>query len=357
VTSAACAQIQRRRILDAMVRVVGERGFAGTTVSAVCACAKVSRGTFYQAFDGLQDCFLAVMDEGHRRAHALISVAFEEEERWQDGVRAALASLLTLFDDEPLLARVWLVETHAAGSWALEHRDRSVAALTAMITERWPLPAGTTVSPLAAACVMESVLGIIHSRLLAKNEEPLVTLLGPLMGFIGSVYTGGRAAAAQMEQAEAQAQSLLSGRRARSDGDRAHEVEVPRALRDPRAHRARACLSHLAESPEASNADVARAVGIQRREQISRLLARLHALGLLAKRPARPGGSNTWLLTPYGVQVTAAMPFKGTAHRLFEHPHNGNAARSKGSGWTRRDVTSVPHSSPVLTLDAGDPAS
>jgi hypothetical protein len=48
---------------------------------------------------------------------------------WQDGVRSALVSLLAFLDCEPLLARVWLIESLAAGAWALERRERDLAAL------------------------------------------------------------------------------------------------------------------------------------------------------------------------------------------------------------------------------------
>ncbi len=290
-----------------MVLTVGERGFARTTVSGVCARARVSRGTFYEAFDGLQDCFLAVIDEGHWRAHALMFVAFEGEECWREGVRAALASLLALFDEEPLLARVWFVETLAAGSWALEHRGRRVAALTAMIVERWPMPEDARVNPLAAAGVMESVLGIIHTRLLTGSKEPLVGLLGPLMGLITVVYAGGGAAAVEIERGEAHALAILSARQPRPDSESTGDIDVPSALRDPRAHRARECLHYLAENPGVSNRDVARAVGIARQEQISKLLARLNTLGVLTKRAALPGASNAWLLTPYGMRVSHAL--------------------------------------------------
>lgn len=72
------ADIQRARILDAMVSVVYERGYAGTTVSSVCTCAKVSSRTFYEAFDGREQCLLAALDEGYRQITRLVSQALLE---------------------------------------------------------------------------------------------------------------------------------------------------------------------------------------------------------------------------------------------------------------------------------------
>lgn len=81
--------VQRSRIIDAMVQVVCEEGFAGATVTAVCTQAKVSRRTFYEVFDSREACFLGVIDQGYSQARALIWQAFERAESWRDGVRVA----------------------------------------------------------------------------------------------------------------------------------------------------------------------------------------------------------------------------------------------------------------------------
>jgi hypothetical protein len=53
-------------------------------------------------------------------------VAVVAEHGWPAGVRAALAALLELFDSEPQLARAWLLEPHAAGICVLEQREREL---------------------------------------------------------------------------------------------------------------------------------------------------------------------------------------------------------------------------------------
>lgn len=168
----------------------GEHGYAGTTVAEVCSIARVSRSTFYEIFDSLQDCFIAVMDDGCERVNQLIFAAFEREEYWLNGVRGALLSVLGFLDEQPSLARVWMVETLAAGSWALEYHERYLGTLLREIVERWQAPPGVELNPLAAAAVLELVVGIVRSRLVSGSEEPFVELLGPLMGLIATVYLG-----------------------------------------------------------------------------------------------------------------------------------------------------------------------
>ncbi len=297
----------RARLIDALVLVIYERGYAQATVTEVCARANVGRGTFYELFDSLQACFLAMMDGGYQHARVLVARAFATQDCWQDAVRAALASLLEFFDGEPLLARVWLIETLAAGAWALERRERYLAALTSAIVERWVTVEEPQPSPLAATGVMESVLGIVRGHLLGEREEPLLTLLGPLMGLITAVYLGAQAATVEVERCEALTREMLAGREPPVHDAGTGNVEIPPALRDPRAHRARGCLRYLAQSPGASNRQVARAVGIVRDDQISTMLARLMRMGLLVKSPGRPGSPNAWSLSPRGLQVVGAL--------------------------------------------------
>jgi AcrR family transcriptional regulator len=294
---------RRSRILAGMTASVAERGYAGTTVSDVCAAARVSRGTFYEEFDGLHECFLAVMDDAYRRVRALIVEAFAGEEEWLDGVRSALLALLSFFDREPSLARVWVVETLAAGSWALEQRELRVRGLLDTIVSRWPAPEGIAPNPLAAAGMVDIALARVQSLLLSESGEPFVSLLAPLMGIIASVYLGARAASAEVECAAV----LASARAPERDAPALVGVELPDLLRDPRAVRARRCLLYVREHPSRSNRQIGRAAGIERPTQVSRLLARLRALGLLEKAQAPPGKANAWTLTTLGERVADAL--------------------------------------------------
>jgi AcrR family transcriptional regulator len=54
---------QRQRILDAALDVVGERGYAATTVADITSAAGVSRTTFYEQFQNKLDAFLTAYDE------------------------------------------------------------------------------------------------------------------------------------------------------------------------------------------------------------------------------------------------------------------------------------------------------
>jgi AcrR family transcriptional regulator len=321
---------QRARILDAMVRVVYERGYGGASVSSVSARARLSRRTFYELFEGLEECFLEVLDEGYWQASALIAQAFEERERsWVDGVRGALAALFGFFDREPAFAYVLLVEATAAGSRARERREQHMAALTSLIEDRWGRDRHP--HPLVPTGVMAALLGVIHTHLVTTRREPLITLLGPLMGLVTAPYLEPRLVTREIERGNALAWRLQARRAEHRPRSSRAPVKVPALLRDPRAHRARACLLHLAEHPGVSNRQLARGVGIARDTHISTLLARLRRAELVVKHSGRPGYPNAWSLSTHGLRVANVLQLRRPG---AEHARHAAAREASASGPT-----------------------
>jgi AcrR family transcriptional regulator len=292
----------RTLIVSAMVSVVYERGFAATSLAGICARAGVSRVELGEHFESREQCFLAVMQDGYLKARALIEKAFVQHENWRDGIRAAYVALLSFFEEEPRIAWVWLVESLAAGSWALERRERHIAALTEMIVARWPLPPGVYAHPLAASSAMSAAIAVVQRHLVERNPDPLLTLLGPLMGIALAPYLDGETVSAELRHTDELARRLLAERSPSRTGG-ASCVAVPERLRDRRAWRARQCLDYLLEHPGSSNRAIAGSIGIRSHTQISALLARLQAMGLLSKTAGRPGYPNAWMLSETGHEV------------------------------------------------------
>ena len=307
---------RRIRIIDAMVLVVCERGFANASVTSVCARAKVSRRTFYDQFDSREDCFRAVLDEGHRRIARQISSAFGREGNWSDGVRVALASLLRLFDTETEWARVLIIEVLAAGSWALEHRERHMVTLTTTITQYW-VGAATFLSPtIVGEGVIDSVVGVVYRHLITRRSDPLITLLGPLMGLITALSQD-----TQRVFRETRRGARLAHAMGARDVQRVsmHDMSTnvgqgmafPAMLCNPNARHARKCLLFLAERPESSNREVATGIGVAHQSQISRLLSSLIEEDLVVKCSEGAGKRNAWRLTQRGREVSRVLSKQG----------------------------------------------
>ncbi len=115
---------QRQRILDAVLDVVGEHGYAAATVAHVTASAGISRTTFYEQFRSKQDAFLTAYDEfGERFLADMDDVSVTAP---ADVLSAAADRLVDWGRRRPLACRAFLVEIHAVGEDGLEHRDRAM---------------------------------------------------------------------------------------------------------------------------------------------------------------------------------------------------------------------------------------
>jgi AcrR family transcriptional regulator len=161
-------EIQRARILSAMVELAAHHGYLGASVAPVAARADVSRRTFYELFDGREDCFLAAFELGVERARQVVLGAYESQRIWRDRVRHALAALLAFLDVEPELARVCVIEALGAGRLVLERRTEVLDELTTALDASAPRGARDAGGGplLTAAGVVGGALSAIHGRLL-----------------------------------------------------------------------------------------------------------------------------------------------------------------------------------------------
>jgi AcrR family transcriptional regulator len=113
---------QRAKLLEAMVRVVAQKGYEAATVADAVKLARVSRGTFYELFESKEACLAAAYRAGMDVLAARVSEAIRGAESWRKELRLGLRAYLESFDEDPLFARVYLLE------WApvAEERDASI---------------------------------------------------------------------------------------------------------------------------------------------------------------------------------------------------------------------------------------
>jgi AcrR family transcriptional regulator len=112
---------QRAKLLDAMVRVVAEKGYEAATVADAVRLARVSRGTFYELFDSKEACLAAAYRLGLDVLAARVTTAVRDAEDWRDELSRGIRAYLHTFDEEPLFARVYLLE------WAPVPAERDAA--------------------------------------------------------------------------------------------------------------------------------------------------------------------------------------------------------------------------------------
>lgn len=194
---------QRERLIEAIVAVVGQRGYAAATVADVIRAARVSRTTFYEQFTDKEDAFLAAYEQRTSRHLGRVVRATAQQPAMaclQLGVRAWLDALA----EDPAYARVAVVEVAAAGERAATARAAVLRRYAHLLStwhgrvraEQPTVPA--VPEELFAAAVGGSV-DLVAARIRAGGVEGLQSLAPVLVTLVlnvGAVPAGRDLAAA-----------------------------------------------------------------------------------------------------------------------------------------------------------------
>jgi AcrR family transcriptional regulator len=126
----AVAESQRARLLAAVAAAVAEHGYANTGIADVIARAGVSRKTFYEQFDGKDDCFAVAYGQEMERLLGVTLSAFEAEgPPWARRLRGALTALCAAIAGNPAVARLCFVEALEAGPLTAAARREALSGL------------------------------------------------------------------------------------------------------------------------------------------------------------------------------------------------------------------------------------
>jgi AcrR family transcriptional regulator/DNA-binding MarR family transcriptional regulator len=295
---ARVGEIQRARILAAMTEVCAERGAANVTVARVVKRSGVSRRTFYELFDDCRDCVNAAIDQALARLTERVLPAYRENGSWRERIEGALVALLSFLEDDPDMGGLLVIEA-LGGTPMLERRDRVLAEVVRAVEQgRGEKALKKSPPPLTAEGVVGGVLSVLRARLLDRAPGSLLELKGQLMCMIVLPYLG--QAAAQRELARPA--PPLRSKALSAPTNPLRDLEMRLTYRTVRV------LSSVAARPNASNREIGFAAGIQDQGQISKLLTRLHRLGLIEKTNGETRGApNAWTLTAKGHEIQRAL--------------------------------------------------
>ena len=132
------AENQRERLLNGVVEAVAEHGYNATTIAAITAAAKISRRTFYEYFEGKEDCFAAAYEMIEAHILDAMLAAPGAQEPWPDRVRARLAALLDVLSRDAAVARCFLIEPLAAGGEVATRYREAMQLLAAALRPEPP---------------------------------------------------------------------------------------------------------------------------------------------------------------------------------------------------------------------------
>jgi AcrR family transcriptional regulator/DNA-binding MarR family transcriptional regulator len=294
-------EIQRARILAAMSTIVSAEGVQRATVTQIINLARVPRGAFYENFSGRDDALRALVEHALERSRTRVREASEREVGRQRQTRAGLDTLLALYEAEPDIGRLCLIHSHHPGAGMRRLRSEVLSQLARHVA------AGANEGrhepgELSAECTVAGVLGVLEARLGERGKPRLSELAGELMSFIVLPYRGAVRARAERARTGASPTGSADACAERSAQDTVGGAESPRVRITYRTMRV---LAAIGSRPGLSNVEVAEHSGIVDQGQISKLLKRLQAVGLVqnAGDGPEPWNTNAWRLTEEGQRL------------------------------------------------------
>ncbi len=105
---------QRKRLIEAVPRVVAKHGYEAMSVADIVKAAAVSRNAFYNNFADKQECFAAAHEACHERLLAILERPCDKGSTVEERVETALGAALDLLAAEPEVARLLFVEAPGA---------------------------------------------------------------------------------------------------------------------------------------------------------------------------------------------------------------------------------------------------
>lgn len=152
---------ERRRICEALVEAVAQRGYQATSVAEISDRAGVEEAVFDRHFDSVEDCFAAAWEEIDRELGRRMDAAYSRGHDWQDRLRRALAAGLGYLASDEGRAKLYVAEVSFV-SEAMRDRQREALARLSSTVDLGRAEESAPARPPAG--IAEAVAGAIWHR-------------------------------------------------------------------------------------------------------------------------------------------------------------------------------------------------
>lgn len=183
---------ERALILAATAKLASEERYATLTVPRVRAAAGVSRRSFDTHFEGMSDCFLAMLEMLSGRTLAAAAPSYLAADDWASGVHRMIASLCQHLARDPTFAGLAFLEVFAPGPAAIRWRSEMMARLATML--RRGAPPKQQPSKFAAEASVGAMWGVIH-HFVALGRCAQLPIAAPALSYLALAPALGGAAA------------------------------------------------------------------------------------------------------------------------------------------------------------------
>ena len=124
---------QRKRLQQAMIELVAEKGYPAVRIVDLAKLAHVSQPTFYSLYTDKEDLFLCTYDEVAGRIAMAVLEAYNSGGRYDQRLAMAMRAWAELAASEPEAVSLLVIGAFGAGSKALERRGRILEELERLI--------------------------------------------------------------------------------------------------------------------------------------------------------------------------------------------------------------------------------
>lgn len=185
---------RRARLLAAALEQFGTLGWAGTSLTGLCAAAGVSPRHFYELWPGREELLTELYDGLVLETVAAVRTAQEAAAPEVDAqVRSGITAVVRALGEDPRRARVVLLEVVGVSPGLGEHRRRVIDAFADVVADGYDrlVTSGQVRAqpfrPLALALV-GAVNELLSAWLLAAPQPPLEDVVPPLEQVFGAVF-------------------------------------------------------------------------------------------------------------------------------------------------------------------------
>jgi AcrR family transcriptional regulator len=174
----------RQRILLATAEVVATQGYAAATIATITERAGVDNRAFYNLFDDKQDAFAAAHELFFQHLMANTASAFFTGHSWPERLCGGALAFAGVLEQNPTIARVELIESHAAGSLAVQQLDSAILAYTIFLEEGYQQERDSKPPPRLALEAMIATSFELFYRQIRSSDKPRLVGLVPYAAHI-----------------------------------------------------------------------------------------------------------------------------------------------------------------------------
>jgi AcrR family transcriptional regulator len=191
---------ERERIVEALIEIAAERGYAETTIELITERAGVDRPSFDRHFRGKYDCFLSAWQEMNESCMREMLEAYNSQESWPDRLRAVACEIVEGLRHDPSRA-CFAVEVLAAGDAARARRDMTMRVIASLIDAgRNEMEDPESVPHTTAEALAGSAYGQVYAKVVGGSTEELSELVPQLMSAAVMPYLGIEAGLAELSR-------------------------------------------------------------------------------------------------------------------------------------------------------------